>query len=128
MFVTDVLWDQLKYRNIYHALTSGNTILAEKLTQTCATLGIQHGGIGEVVPFVVPKTIQCPMLEEITTKIRHWETNDIKSNCFDYCELYTAYRIKENLGADAGIIPLFHDKNAMRDFSDENGTSNKVTA
>jgi hypothetical protein len=25
------------------------------------------------------------------------------------------------LGADAGIIPLFHDKNVMRDFSDENG-------
>ena len=26
-----------------------------------------------------------------------------------------------NLGADAGIIPLFHDKNVMRDFSDEKG-------
>ena len=61
------------------------------------------------------------MLEEVINKVHYWETNDIKSNCFDYCEMYTAYQIKENLGADAGIIPLFHDKNAKRDFSGENG-------
>ena len=61
------------------------------------------------------------MLEEVSTEVHHWETNDIKSNCFDYCELYTTLLIKDNLGADAGIMPLFHDKNAMRDFSDKNG-------
>ena len=59
LFVTDVLWDHLKYRNSYHALTLGNKILANKSTQTCANLEIQHGGIGEVVPFVVLNTIQC---------------------------------------------------------------------
>ncbi len=32
-----------------------------------------------------------------------------------------AYQIKSKLGADAGIVPLFHDKNAMRDYIDENG-------
>jgi hypothetical protein len=110
LFVTDVLWDHFKYRKNYRALTLVNTILVDKLTQTCANLEIQHGGIGEVVPFVVLDTIQCPMLEEVTTKVHHWETNDIKSNCFDYCEMYTAFQIKDNLGADAGIIPLFHDK------------------
>jgi len=46
LFVTDVLWDHLKYRNSYHALTLGNTILASKLTHTYANLEIQHGGIG----------------------------------------------------------------------------------
>ena len=61
------------------------------------------------------------MIEYVTTKVHHWETKDIKSKCFDYCKLYTDYQITKNLGADAGIIPLFHDKNAMRDFSDENG-------
>ncbi len=61
------------------------------------------------------------MIEEVMTKVHHWETNDIKSNCFDYCEFYTAFQIKGNLGVDAGIISLFHDKNAMRDFNDENG-------
>ncbi len=61
------------------------------------------------------------MIEEISINVHHWETNDINSNRFDYCELYTAFQIKDNLGADAGIIPLFHDTNAMRDFSDENG-------
>jgi len=121
LFVIDVLWDHLKYRNSYHTLTLGNKILANKLTQTCANLEIQHGGIGEVVPFVVPNTIQCPMLEEVSTEVHHWETNNIKSNGFDYCELYTAFQIKDNLGADAGIISLFHDKNAMRDSCDENG-------
>ncbi len=34
---------------------------------------------------------------------------------------YTAYQINSNLGANAGIIPLFHNKNVMRDFIDENG-------
>jgi hypothetical protein len=121
LLVIDVLWDILKYRNNYHALTLGNEILADKLTQTCANLEIQHEGNGEVVPFVCPNIIQCPMLEEVTTKVHHLETNDIKSNGFVYFEMYTAYQIKENLGADAGIIPMFHDKNAMRDFSDENG-------
>jgi len=118
LFVIDVLWDHLKYHNNYHALTLEDTILVDKLTHTCANLKIQHGGIGEVVPFVVSNTIQCPILEEVFTKVHHWETDDIKSNCFDYCELYTAFQIKSNLGADAGIIPLFHDKNALRDFSD----------
>jgi len=61
------------------------------------------------------------MIEEVSINVHHWETNDIKSKCFDYCELYTAFYIKYNLGADAGIIPLVHYKNAMRDFSDENG-------
>ncbi len=61
------------------------------------------------------------MLEEVTTKVHHWENYDIKSNCFDYCEMYTAYQIKENLGSDVGIISLYHDKYSMRDFSDENG-------
>jgi hypothetical protein len=35
--------------------------------------------------------------------------------------MYTAYKIKGNEGADAGIVPLFHDKNVMRDYVDENG-------
>ncbi len=103
----------LKYRNNYHALTLGNKILADKLTQTCANLEIQHGDIGEDVPFGIPNTIKCPMLEKVAAKVHNWETNDIKSKCFDYCELYTAYQIKENLGADAGIIPLYHDKKAI---------------
>jgi hypothetical protein len=84
LFVTNFLWDHLKYRNIYHALTLGNKILADTLTQICANLEIQHGGIGEVVRFVVPNTIQCPMLIEVTTKVHPWETNDIKPDCFDY--------------------------------------------
>ena len=50
-----------------------------------------------------------------------WDNRDDKSHCIDFGELYTAYQIRSNLGADAGIIPLFHDKHIMRDFSDENG-------
>ena len=69
LFVIDVLWDHLKYRNSYHALTLGNTILANKLTQACANLEIQHGGIGEVVSFLIRNAIQCPMLEEVSTKV-----------------------------------------------------------
>ncbi len=89
---------------------------------------IQHESIGEVVPFVVPNTIQCPMLEEVSTKVHHWETNDTKSDFFDYCELYTAFQIEGNFGADAGIIPLIHDKNTILDFSDENRLSRYESA
>ncbi len=53
--------------------------------------------------------------------MRNWDANEVKSTCFDYCELYTAHRIKGNSGADARIVPLFHDKNVMRDYIDENG-------
>jgi len=116
LFVTDILWDLLNYRNRYHALTLGNRMSAYR-----NNLENQQGGIGIIAPFVVPNTIQCIMIEEaFIINVHHWETNDIKSNCFDYCELYTAFRIKDNLGVDAGIIPLFHDKNATRDFNDEN--------
>ena len=90
LFVTNILWNHLKYRNNYHALRLGNTIIANRLTQRCAAnLENQRGGIGEVVPSVVPNTIQCPMLEEFSTKVHHWEANDITSNGFDYSELYT---------------------------------------
>lgn len=116
VFVTDILWDQLKYRNSYHALTLGNEI---KDSQN--ELEHQEGGIGVIAPFVIPDVIQCPIMAEILIPVHHWDTNENKSHCFDYCELYTAYQIKGNLGADAGIVPLFHDKNAMRDFTDENG-------
>ncbi len=53
--------------------------------------------------------------------VHNWDAYEVKSFCFDYCELYTAYPIKGYLGADAGIVPLFHDKNVMRDYVDENG-------
>ncbi len=72
--------------------------------------------MGEIVPFVVPDTVKCPVFEEIMTKVHHWDTTDTKSNNFDYCELYTAFQIKKNLGADAGIIPLFHDKKCYARF------------
>ncbi len=61
LFVIDVLWDHLKYRNNYHALTLGNKIIADK-----ADLLNQQGGIGVIAPFIVPDTIQCPIIEEIS--------------------------------------------------------------
>ena len=59
------------------------------------------------------------MIEDFMIRVHNWNANDIKSSCFDYYELYSAYKIKSNLGADAVIVPLFHDKNAMRDYIDE---------
>ncbi len=88
----------------------GNKILADKLTRTCANLEIQHGGIGQVIHFVVPNTIQCLVIDEVATKVHHWDTNDIKSNCFDYCELYTAYQIKETLKPMPALFLCFMKK------------------
>jgi len=59
--------------------------------QTCANSEFQHGGNGEFVPFVVPNTLQCPMIEDVSINVHHWETNYIKSNYFHYCEMYTAF-------------------------------------
>jgi hypothetical protein len=99
------MWDHLKYRNNYHALAMGNKIIAYG-----ANLENQQGGIGVIAPYVVPYTVQCPTIVDIFIIAHHWEINDIKSKCFDCCELYTVFHIKNNLGADAGIVPLFHDK------------------
>ena len=73
-----------------------------------------------MAPYVVPNTIQCPLIDDKFINFHNWETNDIKSNGFDQCELYTIFQIKNNLGADTGIIPMFHDKNDMPDFNDKN--------
>ena len=35
----------------------------------------QHGGIGVIAPFVVPNTMQCPMIEKFFINIHHWETS-----------------------------------------------------
>jgi hypothetical protein len=61
------------------------------------------------------------MIDELRITIHNWEAHKNKSCCFDYCEFYTAFQISSNLGADAGIVPQFPDKNAMHDFADENG-------
>ena len=60
------------------------------------------------------------MIEDFMILVHNWDANEVKSSCFDYYELYSAYQIKSNLGADAGIVPLFHDTNVMRDHIDEN--------
>ena len=119
VFVTDILWDELKYRNNYHALTLGNEIKDNKAEREELENQQEHNG--DIAPFVVPNSMQCPIIHDISIIVHHWDSNENKAHCFDYCEIYTAFQIKGNLGADAGIIPLFHDKNVMRDFSDENG-------
>ncbi len=78
-------------------------------------------GLGVIAPIVVPLNVPCQMLEDILISIYHWDANEIKSNCFDYCQLYTTFQIKGNLSVNVIIIPLFHDKNAMRNLNDENG-------
>ncbi len=69
----------------------------------------------------IPNTIECPLIEELMINVHNWEAHENKSYCFDYCELYTAYQIKNNMDVDAGILPQFHDKKSMRDFIDDNG-------
>jgi hypothetical protein len=50
--------------------------------------------------------------------VYHWDANAVKANCLDYCGLYLAYQIKSNIGTGLGIIPLFYDQNATRDFAE----------
>jgi hypothetical protein len=61
------------------------------------------------------------MIDDLIITVHIWDAYEFKSCRFDNRELYTAYQIKGNLGADAGIVPLFHDNNVMRDYVDENG-------
>ena len=67
----------------------------------------------------VPTTVECPIIDDLKITVHNLDACEVKSCCFDYCELYTAYQIKGNLGADAGIVPPFHDKNVMIDYVDE---------
>jgi hypothetical protein len=81
----------------------------------------RQNSVGVVNRFAALMTVPCPMIEDFMIPFHNWDANEVKSSCFDYCDLYSAYQIEISLGADAGIMPLFHDKNAMRDYIDENG-------
>ena len=81
--------------------------------------GVGHGAVN---PDAVPTTVECPSIDDLIIPVYDWEDRDNKSHCIDFGELNTAYQSSSNLGADAGIIPLFHyDKHVMRDFIDKNG-------
>jgi hypothetical protein len=98
--------------------------MANKLIDDKAALDahlISGVGLGAANPEAIPTTVDCPYIEDLIIPVYDWENRDNKSHCFDFGEMCTAYQIRSNMGADAGIIPLFHDKHVMRDFSDENG-------
>ncbi len=113
LYVTHVLWDHCRYRNSYNALTLGN-----KNTTDRDRLERQNS-VGVVNHFAARTTVPCPMIEDFMIPVHNWDANEVKSSCFDYYELYSAYQIKSNLGAGVGIVPLFHDKNVMRDYIDK---------
>jgi hypothetical protein len=114
-YVIDVIWDHCRYRNNYNALSMGNKLIADRARLTRQDI------VGVVNQLVAPTTVECPMIDDLMIIVHNWDAYEVKSGCFDYCELYTTYQIKGNLGADAGIVPLFHDKNVMRDYVDVNG-------
>jgi hypothetical protein len=117
LFVTDVLWDHCRYRYSYNALPMANKLIADKASLYEHLIG--GVGLGAVNPDAVPTTVECPNIDDLIIPVYDWEDRDNKSHCIDFGELYTAYQIRSNLGADAGIIPLFHDKHVICDFSDE---------
>ena len=66
-----------------------------------------HGNVGVVNHLAAPTTVECPMIEDSMITIHNWDAYEVKSCCFDYCEMYTAYHIKGNLGADAALFRSF---------------------
>ncbi len=94
--------------------------MGNKLIADMARLA-RHNSVGVVNHLAAPTSDECPMIDDLMIIVHNWHAYEIKSCCFDYCELYSAYQMKGNSGADAGIIPLFHDKYVMRYYIDENG-------
>jgi len=115
LYICDVLFDHLKYRNIHFALKLGNMV-------ACFIDEADIGADGPVAPAIAPTEIQCIVIENLMTPVYLWDAlNAVKSKCFDYCEFYSTYHIKGNLGIHVGIITRFHDNDAMRDFADDYG-------
>ncbi len=84
----------LRYRNIYCELWLGNEIT--NLIDKHATIEAEV----PVAPAIVPCEIQCIAIEDFYIRVRNWDNNPIKSNkCIDFCELYSTYQIKGDLGA-----------------------------
>ncbi len=108
LYVIDVLWDHCRYRNSYNALSMGSKLIADM-----ARLA-RHNSVGVVNHLATPTSVECPMIDDLMITVHYWDSYEIKSCCFDECELDSAYQIKGNLGADASIVPLFHDKTVMR--------------
>jgi hypothetical protein len=116
LYISDVRCNHLKQRNNYSTLR-----IKIKVTNLIDEAAIEAEGL--VTPSIVPAQVKSSVINDFLIPVHNWDTNAIKSNCFDYCELHSAYHIKDNLGVGVGIIPLFHDPKAMTDFDDEHGLS-----
>jgi hypothetical protein len=53
----------------------------------------RHDSVGVVNHLAAPTTVECPMIDDLMIIVHNWDAYDVKSCCFDYCELYTAYII-----------------------------------
>ena len=106
LYIFDVLYDSLKHRYNYGALKQGNNIISDIDEATI-------GAHGLLAPCFGPSHVRCTMVEDflIPDFLGVVILLSLIVLAIIVCdELYTKNYIKGNLGADIGIIPLFHEK------------------
>ncbi len=73
LYVIDVLWDYCRYRNIYNALSMGNTLIADMVRLT------RKNSVGVVNHLATPTSVECPMIDGLMFSAHNWDTDELKS-------------------------------------------------
>jgi len=118
VYCTDVFSEGLRFRHSHDASRLADSIHRFLRTAAIEAQEEHPSPLPEPLP---PATIGCTQLPDIEVSIYDWEDRTFKTTCFDYAVQYTMYNIDKNLGVDAGIVPLFENRDPMRDCVDENG-------
>jgi len=79
LYISNVLYDHLKYRNSYWALRLG--IKVANLVDE-ATIEAEE----PVAPPIVPVKVQVFVIDDFLILVHNWDTNVVMSNYFDYCK------------------------------------------
>ena len=81
LYISDVLFYHLKYRNSHCALKLGNKVTSFIDEAIKEAEGLE-------APAILPTKIQCTVIEDLMIPVYHRDTSTVKFNFFDYyCEL-----------------------------------------
>jgi hypothetical protein len=123
ILINDILFKRLKRRARHHtpALAVAVTV---SINEDVVALEQLPGPIPSIN---LPSSLTTEMCEIFDNfSICHWDGFIDKSKCFDYVDFVTAREIEDNIGADAGIVPILMDNIPMRDYSDSNKVWTKL--
>jgi hypothetical protein len=117
ILITDALCGRLKWRARHHtpALV---VAITDNINEVVVALEQLPGPIPPLDPPTSLTTEMCEIFDNFC--ICHWDNFSDKSKCFDCGDFAYNREIKDNIGADAIIVPTLMDNIPMRYYGDSN--------